>query len=59
MNHTDEQQRMAEEYYEKLGAVLHVLDTFNIEPNDRAALLWIARDYHDLLGEVIEISVTK
>lgn len=50
---------MAEEYYEKLGAVLHVLDTFNIEPNDRAALLWIARDYHDLLGEVIGISVTK
>ena len=59
MVHMDEQQRMTEEYYEKLGAVLRVLDTFNIEPNDRAALLWIARDYHDLLGAVIEISARK
>ncbi len=59
MNYTDEQKRMTEEYYEKLGAVLHVLDTYDMDRDDRAALLWIARDYHDLLGKVIEIAATK
>lgn len=47
--------RKAEEFYEKLGAILNVLDAgiHEMPENDRAALIWAALDYHEMLGEVI------
>ena len=53
--------RAAEEFYEKLGAILNTLDSglHEMPENDRAALIWAALDYHELLGEVIGTSATK
>lgn len=45
-----------EEYYEKLRAVLYLLDMGNVPKNEGEALVWIARDYLDMLGEVIGIT---
>lgn len=44
-----------EEYYEKLRAILKVVDIAVIEDQDRDALIWAARDYLEKLGEVIGI----
>lgn len=53
-NAAKEAARNAEEYYEKLGSLLSVLDQYDeIEEGDRAALVWAARDYHKLLGEAM------
>ena len=44
-----------EEYYEKLRAILRVADIGGIDGQDRDALIWVARDYLEKLGEVMGI----
>ena len=55
-NSQEEIRRKAEEFYEKLGAILNVLDAgiHEMPENDRAALIWAALDYHEMLGEVMD-----
>lgn len=58
-NQNNEAIATAEEYYEKLGSLLSVLDRYDgIEDGDRAALVWAARDYHKLLGDAMGDLVT-
>lgn len=48
-----------EEYYEKLRAILNVVDVGVIEENDRVTLIWVAKEYLELIGEVIGINGKK
>ena len=48
-----------EEYYGKLGAILHTLDRFDLQEDDRQALIWASLDYLELLGKVIGTESTK
>ena len=50
------QTRRMEENYAKLGAILEVLDSFSVSEDTRAALLWVARDYLETLGQIIGIN---
>ena len=44
-----------EEYYEKLRVILKVADIGGVDEHDRDALIWVARDYLEKLGEVMGI----
>ena len=48
-----------EEYFEKCRAVLRVLDEGSVGDEERATLIWIARDYLDELGCAIGITKKK
>ncbi len=56
---TASEEAKAIEYFEKLGAILNVLDCCQLQDADRAALSWAALDYHDLLGGVIGLTAKK
>ena len=58
---SDELRYRAAEFYEKLGALLNVLDAGiqDISENDKAALIWAALDYHELLGKVMRVSAMR
>lgn len=63
IDYTDQEtlKRKAAEFHEKLGAILSVLDLdlSEISDSDKAALIWAALDYHELLGQTIGISPAK
>ena len=48
-----------EEYYEKLRAILRVLDVCDIDRCERDTLIWIANEYLEKLGEAIGIIQRK
>lgn len=45
-----------EEYFEKLRAILSVLDGYRLSVDDREALIWVAKDYLEKLGKAIGIA---
>jgi len=48
-----------EECYEKCRAIISVLDRADLDVNDRATLIWIAKDIMNELGEAMGIGSMK